>query len=146
MYAMKVLIFCTLICLTFTWTVKADDLQNELAAREECSEFSQAGMHDCLAKKVAASELALKKAETKVYNGFTAWGEDAKYITIAKSKFETSKKAFVRYRKAHCEFNASLGGGAIGSALALRRLACLFELNLRRAEQLNSVITTLPTK
>lgn len=132
--------------LVFALTVQADDVQDERAAREECSAYSQAGMRECLAKKAAESEIDLKKAENNVRNKLKKWVHDTQYITISKSKLKSSSKAFVRYRDAHCAFNASLGGSAIGNALEIRRLACVFELNSRRAEQLNSIIADLPTK
>jgi C4-dicarboxylate-specific signal transduction histidine kinase len=124
----------------------AGTVQDERAAREECSAYSEAGMRECLAKKASASSAALKQAEDKVRNTLAKWDEDAKYVSLARSKLEASTKEFTKYRQAHCAFNASLGGGAIGNALEMMRLACVFELNIRRAEQLKSAIVDLPTK
>lgn len=49
--------------------------------------------------------------------------EDAKYIGLAKEKLRASSKAHKQYPDAQCAFTSSLGGGAIGNALELRRLA-----------------------
>lgn|GEM_PF-4538608 len=71
---------------------------------------------------------------------------DVKHIDLAKSKFEASNKGVLRYREAECAFKASLGGGAIGNALEMQRLACVFELNSRRTDQLRSATTVIPLK
>ncbi|MEB2502855.1 MULTISPECIES: hypothetical protein [Burkholderia] len=41
---------------------------------------------------------------------------------------------------------SSLGGGAIGNALEMQRLACVAELNNRRAAQLRDAVSDLPLK
>jgi len=69
---------------------------------------------------------------------FFKWKEDKKYVDLAKMRFAASRKAFIEYRDKQCAFAASLGGGAIGHALETRRLACMTELNNRRAEQLRN--------
>ena len=74
------------------------------------------------------------------------WDEDAKYVSSAKTKLQLSNKAFERYREAQCAVSASLGGGAIGHASDMRRLACLTELNDRRAEQLRAAFSDLPMR
>jgi uncharacterized protein YecT (DUF1311 family) len=118
----------------------------ERALREECSAFSQAGMRDCLAKKAENSQKALRQAEEKVVNALSSWDEDHKYINLAKVKFATSNKDFAKYRDAQCAFASSLGGGAIGNPLDMRRLACVTELNNRRADQLRDAVSDLPLK
>lgn len=122
-----------------------DPVQDERAARVECS-YSTSGMRDCLAAKATASEAALKQAEDTVRSALAKWDEDAKYISLAKARLESSGKAFAKYREAHCAFAASLGGGGIGNALEMGRLACVFELNTKRAEQLKSAGSDLPMK
>ena len=87
--------------------------------------------------------MELGKTEEKALKQLSKWDTEPNYIALSKSKFEASSKEFIRYRKAHCDFNASLGGSAIGNALKMRRLACEVELNARRALQINSSITTL---
>ncbi len=118
----------------------------ERALREECSAFSQAGMRDCLAKKAQDSQKALQQSEEKAASILSQWDEDDRYINQAKAKLAKSNKAFVKYREAQCAFASSLGGGAIGNALEMRRLACVAELNDRRAEQLRDAVSDLPLK
>lgn len=118
----------------------------ERALREECSAFSQAGMRDCLAKKAEDSQKALRQAEEKVASTLSKWDEEAKYIDQAKAKLAASNKDFAKYRDAQCALASSLGGGAIGNALDMRRLACVAELNNRRAEQLRDAVSDLPLK
>jgi uncharacterized protein YecT (DUF1311 family) len=119
--------------------------QDERALREECSAHSGAGMHDCLVGKVRESELALHQAERRVRAALAAWHEDRKYRELAKTQLVRSSQAFAKYREAQCTFAASLGGGAIGNALTMARLACVAELNYRRAEQLCAAAVNLPT-
>ncbi len=118
----------------------------ERALREECSAFSQAGMRDCLAKKAENSQRALRQTEEKVADILSKWDEDVKYIDLAKAKFAASGKVFAKYRDEQCAFALSLGGGAIGNALEMRRLACVAELNNRRVEQLREALSDLPLK
>lgn len=119
---------------------------SERALREECSVFSEAGMRDCLAKKAENSQKALRQAEGKVAGTLPKWDEDMKYVSQAKAKLAASNKEFTKYRDTQCAFASSLGGGAIGNALDMRRLACIAELNNRRAEQLRDAVSDLPLK
>jgi len=48
--------------------------------------------------------------------------------------------------KEQCALAAALGGGAIGNALEIRRLACEAELNAWRADQLQRALVDLPLK
>ena len=103
-------------------------------------------MHDCLEKKARESDKTLKDAERNAVNALAKWDEDASYISQAKTKLHSSSKAFERYREAQCAFAASMGGGAIGKALDMRRLACIAELNDRRSEQLRAAVSDLPRR
>jgi len=147
MRTMKLIGFCLAAC--FPVSVLAASTApalGERALREECSAFSQAGMRDCLAKKAESSREALRQAEEKVASALSKWAEDQKYINQAQLKFAASNKDFAQYRDAQCAFASSLGGGAIGNALDMRRLACVSELNQRRAEQLRDAVADLPLK
>ena len=119
---------------------------DERALREECSAFSQAGMRDCLAEKAKESQKALRQAEEKVTGSLTKWDEDDKYIKQAKAKLAASNKKFAEYRDAQCGFSASLSGGGAGNSHEIGRLACVAELNNRRAEQLHNAMSDLPLK
>lgn len=79
-------------------------------------------------------------------NALSKWDEDGKYISLTKAKIAASSKEFARYRKAQCEFLASLSGGGAGNAYEMGRLACVAELNGRRAEQLSDAAANLTMK
>ena len=121
-------------------------LQDERAIREACSAESEAGMRACLAKRAADSDKQLKQAEQKALDAISKWDEDGKYIRLTRNALQSSGKAFAQYRKAQCDFAASLGGGAIGNALDMRRFACEAELNERRAAQLRAAVQDLPRR
>jgi len=124
----------------------AADILDERSVREACSDGSQADMRACLARRAADSATDLKQAEEKALAALGKWDEDAKYVAAAKAKLDASGKAFAKYREAQCAFNTALGGGAIGNALDMRRFACLYEMNARRAGQLLGAMMDLPTK
>ncbi|MDP3671415.1 MAG: lysozyme inhibitor LprI family protein [Telluria sp.] len=122
------------------------DIQNENSALEGCGALSQAGMRACLEGKSQESATALKQAENKAVDTLSKWDEDAKYIFLAKQRLTASSKAYEQYREAQCAFASSIGGGAIASALELRRLACLIGLNTRRTAHIRAMVSSLPTK
>ncbi len=124
--------------------VQAQSLPTERQLREDCSAFSQAGMADCLAKKAKESGAGVAAAEARLRTRLAKWDEDAKFKTTALARFAASNAAFIRYRAAACAFQSSLGGGAIGNALSMQRLACVTELNLRRVELLDRTGSDLP--
>lgn len=126
--------------------VRAAELQSERAALEECGAYSEAGMRECLAKKARESALGLRRAEERALAALSKWDEDAKFVDLAKEKLKASSKAYEKYRDAQCAFAASLGGGAIGNALELRRLSCIVGLNNGRTKQINTDSSELPPK
>ena len=130
----------------FSGKVWAAELTNEQAALEECGAYSQAGMRECQAKKSDESSAALKRAEDQAVAALSRWDEDARFIHLAKEKLRASSKAYERYRDAQCAFAASLGGGAIGNALEMRRLSCRIGLNNERARQFTKDVFALPSK
>tara|TARA_R100000656_G_scaffold57783_1_gene45148 strand:+ start:101 stop:538 length:438 start_codon:yes stop_codon:yes gene_type:complete len=121
------------------------EIKSEFELRDECS-YDPVGIRECLQKKLKSSELNLKSAEGKVSQYLEKWDEDPDYISAAKAKLKSANEEFVKYREAQCQFALSLGGGAIGNALDVRRFACITELNNRRAEQLLSSIVALPLR
>ena len=112
-------------------------LWTESEMRLECSPAPE-GMRECIEKKAQASALELKDAQIAALAAVSGWDEDQRYIVAASSKLAASEQAFVRYRTAQCAFAYALGGGAIGNALDVRRLACEAEQNLIRAAQLRA--------
>lgn len=126
--------------------VWAAEIQSERGALEQCGAHSEAGMRECLAKMSYESSTALKRAEAQAIAALSKWDEDAKYVSIAKEKLKASSKAYEQYRDAQCAFASSLGGGAIGNALEMRRLSCLVGLNAARTKQLSTDSSTLPAR
>ena len=144
MHTLKALIlFCQLALIN---TVQAGGTPDEHNILEACSAYSQAGMKDCLAKKVRESEAKLKQAADKASSLLSKWDEDARYIATAQEKIRLSDKAFAQYREAQCAFASALGGGAIGNALEMRRLVCVHELNTSRTAQLRNAVVNLPLR
>jgi len=144
MRSMKLIGFWLTVCLPLT--VLADStalVPSERALREECSEFSQAGMRDCLAEKAENSQKALRRAENEAMNILSKWF-DKKYISQSKTALAASSKSFAKYRDSHCKFMASLSGGGAGNSHEIGRLACVAELNNRRVEQLRDALSDLP--
>ena len=145
MRAIKLICFGLAACLpTLVLAASTAPVASERALREECSEFSQAGMRDCLAEKSEVSKKALKRAEEKMAGTLSKWDEDDKYVNQSKAKFIASNKKFAEYRETQCKFLASLSGGAAGDAHELGCLACISELNNRRAVQLDDAASALP--
>lgn len=103
-------------------------------------------MRECLAKKADESQQALTRAGNSAVSALTQWNEDDKYVRAAKTNLAKSNKVFARYREAQCGFLTSLGGGAIGNALEIGRLACVAELNGNRAEQLRDAASALHSR
>ncbi len=122
------------------------EVQSEKEIRAQCSDehFSMASVRECLGKRQLQSEVDLRRAEIETRAAFDTWDEDTKYVNLAKARLAASGKAFANYRLEQCAFAASIGGGAIGNALDMRRAACIAELNNRRAEQLRSAVAKLP--
>ncbi|WP_338768621.1 lysozyme inhibitor LprI family protein [Massilia sp. METH4] len=124
--------------------------QQNIAPVEEildtCSYSSQAGMRDCLEDSVRDSSTAVNAAEKKFAATMSRWDERQKYIAAAHMQFNISKRAFLKYRDEQCALAAALGGGAIGNALELRRLACIYELNRERSNQLTRFSSSLYLK
>jgi hypothetical protein len=119
---------------------------DESALRDECGAYSQAGMRECLVKHVATSEQAIKEAEDRMKAALSRWDEDKKYVDVAKSRLVTASRVFNKNREAQCAFAAALGGGAIGNALEIKRLACVAELNYARARQVEAIAVELAVR
>lgn len=116
------------------------------ALRMECSVHSQAEMQDCLAEKAKSSLELLKDIENEVLGILSSWDEDSKYVRQSRASLIRSNKNFVTYREAQCDYSASLSGGGVGGSHEMRRLACIAELNYRRAKQLHDEASALPLK
>jgi uncharacterized protein YecT (DUF1311 family) len=106
--------------------------------------FHDVDVRECVKKKAAESEQALKDAEKALLEKLPHWDEDDKYINVARKAIALEGKTFIKYRKDRCALSASMAGGSFGTSI--RRDGCLAELNNRRAKQLRDFIADLPLK
>lgn len=138
------MIFSMILCAALVQI--SDAFAVDLKPAEDCAAQSQAAMRSCLENQAQASERALVHAEKDAHMALSRWDEDLRYRTAADAALKTASTSFIRFRSAQCGFAASLGGGAIGNALALRRLSCETELNRSRAAALVQATAELPQK
>lgn len=114
------------------------------SATDACS--TQANMRRCLASAAAESAADLAQAEREAVAAIARWDEDARYRLAASAALRQSQRSFEQDRAVQCAFAAALGGGAIGNALALRRFACMTDLNRMRAAWLRRQGRALPAQ
>ena len=108
--------------------------------RETCSaqNFSQVALGECLEIHVGESAALLAKAERDAVAQIDHWDEDAPHRARARNALTTSNAEFVRFRISECGFASALAGGSIGTAHRHWQLACVYELNFRRAASLRA--------
>lgn len=147
MYAIRNFFLSLLMAFLTAGSADAAEVEDQAAIRASCSASgSQADMHACLQERARRSAEELRRVERQARQALEKWDEDLKYLTLARMRFNASAAEFQRYRKTHCGFMASLAGGAAGNSSELMRLACLIELDDRRAAQLESASAALPVK
>lgn len=134
---------CALACAIAHGTQYKDPVEDVL---EQCDEFSQAAIRECLQRKVRGSLKALAQAEAKAAISIERWDEREQFIAKARDRLRASKHAFLKYRDTQCAFAASLGGGAIKAALEQRRMACIYALNTERTVALNRLASSVDAK
>lgn len=147
---MRKIIFLIAVIVTCfpSFVMAAQAIQSEKELRDECSEenFSMVDVRKCLEIKLQVSESSLKESEQAMRLALNAWDEETRYIKQAQTRLDKAEKSFIVFRKSHCEFAYSLGGGAIGNALDMERIACMAELNNTRAQQLNLMASDIRKK
>jgi hypothetical protein len=111
-----------------------------------CTEFSQAEMRPCLQEEVRKSFAALGRSNLNMTQALSAWDETSRYRNAAIAALRRSETAFSAYRKSLCAFDASLGGGAIGTALESRSMRCVIQLNLERSSWLDAKAKAIPKR
>jgi hypothetical protein len=77
----------------------------------------------------------------RVCGGFT----EANWA-LARGALTTSNAEFLRFRARECNFASALAGGSIGTAHEHWRLACVYELNIRRPASLDGFVADLPQR
>lgn len=123
---------------------KAAEAPPAPGALAACSHLSQAGMRDCLALEAQRTAAVLAQAASDAAAAIARWDEDARYAGAAASGLKASNAAFGRYRQAQCALASALAGGGAGNAREISRLACVAELNTRRAAELAQVRQLAP--
>lgn len=118
----------------------------DAAPGDTCAAYSQADMRECYEQQAKASAAELASAKKAADAALSRWDEDAKYRTPAKTAFRNASKSFTQFQEAQCNFSAALGGGAIGNALTVRRLACVRDLNRQQAARVRQATADLPVR
>jgi len=139
MQAVKMLYFFLAVFLPISSLAAPDEpVLDERALYESCSEFSQAGIRECLGEKAQNSEWDLQAAQEQMLGFLSRWDSDEnRYILEAKINFNVSNETFSSYREAHCAFSASLSGGGNGRSITYP--GCITELNNRHAVRLHAL-------
>jgi uncharacterized protein YecT (DUF1311 family) len=116
--------------------------QDSAEGRTECStKPSHPEMRACLQSKVKASSNELRQAENEMRKALKASDQEPADIKRSNIKFNSSIKQFIRFRRQHCEFIASLSFG--GNGQGDLRMSCIFELNAKRIIQIQQASTLL---
>jgi uncharacterized protein YecT (DUF1311 family) len=108
--------------------------------------FSQVAFGNCLKAYVGESAARLAKAETDAMARIENWDEDVRYRAQARGALATSNAEFLSFCTRECAFASALAGGSIGTAHEHWRLACVYELNIRRAASLDGFVAGLPQR
>jgi uncharacterized protein YecT (DUF1311 family) len=121
---------------------------SQAEVRDMCSlqNFSQVAFGNCLKAYAGESAARLAKAEREAVARIENWDEDARYRAQARGALATSNAEFLRFRARECGFASALAGGSIGTAHEHWRLACVYELNIRRAASLDGFVGGLPQR
>jgi uncharacterized protein YecT (DUF1311 family) len=137
-----------MIGLVFAAILALQEPSSQAEVRDVCSarSFSQVAFGECLEVYVAQSAGLLAKAENDASARIDQWDEEARYRAQAKAALTSSSTAFRAYRAKECGFADALAGGSIGTAHDHWRLACLYELNIRRAASLDGFVASLPRR
>jgi uncharacterized protein YecT (DUF1311 family) len=117
----------------------------ERESRDACS-YAMPSMVFCLANKAKTSDVELRRAEQSVRTALPKVDDWASMVTLAKRSFARSRREFLRYRAAQCDFNATLVGGAAGNAHEVMRQACVTELNTQRTELMRGAVRQIAFK
>lgn len=121
---------------------------SQAEVRDMCSlqNFSQVAFGKCLKAYAGESAARLAKAEREAAARIENWDEDVRHRAQARSALATSNAEFLRFRTRECGFASALAGGSIGTAHEHWRLACVYELNIRRAASLDGFVAGLPRR
>ena len=134
-----------LICLVLLGvvSVSAHAAEAEAGRAAACEVLANASRHRCLERQLALSENALTAAAAAVRKMMAQW-EPGPHRRAARANFEKSARAFERYRRAECEYFASLRYGvADRDEIAIARLECALRLNAERTRIFTDLARTV---
>jgi uncharacterized protein YecT (DUF1311 family) len=117
--------------------------QDAVEARQQCaaSDRSHVESRACLQAKVDSSTSQLHHSEEEMIMALSTRDEEQSSKKRSLALFDSSVKAFVRYRAQHCELLASLAAG--GNSAGDIRLSCFYELNQMRISEIVQAQTLL---
>lgn len=98
----------------------------------------------CVNQSLKESEILLKDTQVEALQKLDQWDEELPYKMQSKKALLLSNEQFIHYREKECYFFQTLGGGAIGHALNLRRKGCEYNLNIERVQKLKNKLDQLP--
>ena len=97
-------------------------------------------MQACVRQDAERSATVWHNAQAQAIAKMQQWDEEPKYADAALKKYHAAEQAFAAYRNRYCDWAASLGGGAIGTARTMRKNACIAEQNRTHAKQLQEIM------
>lgn len=120
----------------------ADAMPLEHTIRDACSDrhFAQVDVQACVRQDAERSATVWHNAQAQAIAKMQQWDEEPKYADAALKKYHAAEQAFAAYRNRYCDWAASLGGGAIGTARQMRKNACIAEQNRTHAKQLQEIM------
>ena len=120
----------------------ADTMPLEHIIRDACSDqyFAQVDVQACVKRNADRSETVWHNTQAQTIAKIKQWDEEQRYKDAALQKYAAAEQSFAAYRNRYCDWAASLGGGAIGIARAMRKNACIAEQNRTHAKQLQEIM------
>jgi CRISPR/Cas system Type II protein with McrA/HNH and RuvC-like nuclease domain len=125
----------------FTNLCRAEGQQSKFSIK--CSAYANETRHQCLQKQLAISEAELEAAAFAVRKMMAQW-DDGSNRKHAKINFEATIAEFQRYKRAQCEFFASMRYG-VGDKdeIEIIRLECVLHMNSQRTELFDDLTKTI---
>lgn len=120
----------------------ADAMLLEHTIRDACSDrhFAQVDVQACIKQNADRSETVWQNAQAQTIAKIKQWDEEQRYKDAALQKYAAAEQSFAAYRNRYCDWAASLGGGAIGTARTMRKNACIAEQNRTHAKQVQEIM------
>jgi Lysozyme inhibitor LprI len=131
-------ILCFIILFGFPMlSAKAGDMDENIYRSCYGEDKAHVDEKECVEKKAAASDVALKSAESAFLISLSKSDNDPQDITAIKNAFIAGGNAFQQYRHTYCDFYASLAAG--GNSAGELRDSCFVVLNNQRTEDMHPI-------